>query len=121
MFTMSHGQAHIERGFSVNKEIVVANLRSKCLCAQHLVYDAINLSGKGVHEIDLPNKLVTSCITSYSRYNAALKESRSNKQTEEKSKERKILEEEIVMLSERKWNSNRASPPLKKTQINVAA
>ena len=64
VFTMSLGQAHIERGFSVNKEIVAENLRSKCLCAQRLVYDAINPSGKCVHEIGLPNKLVTSCITS---------------------------------------------------------
>ena len=30
--------------FSVNKKIVVENLRSKCLCAQCLVYNDINLS-----------------------------------------------------------------------------
>ena len=79
---MSHSQAHIERSFSVNKKILVENLCSKWLCAQHLTYDAINLSGKGIHEIDLPKKLVTSCITSYYHYNAAL--IRSDKQAEEK-------------------------------------
>lgn len=93
---MSHGQAHIEMGFSVNKEIVVENSHSKCLCAQRIIYDAINLSGKGVHEIDLPNKLVICYVTSYSCYNAALKESWSDKQAEEKSKKRKILQGEIA-------------------------
>ena len=99
---MSHGQAHIERGFSINKEIVVENLHSKCLYAQRLVYDASNLSGKSVHEIDLPNKLVTSCIMSYSRYNAMLIESRFDKQAEEKSKKRKILQEEIANVERKK-------------------
>ena len=55
--------------------VSIKKLYLKCLCAQHLVYDGINLSGKDVHEIDLPNKLGASCITSYSCCNAELKES----------------------------------------------
>ena len=43
---MSHGQAYTERGLIVNKEIVVENVRSNWLCAQHIIYDAINLLGK---------------------------------------------------------------------------
>lgn len=95
---MSHGQAHIEMGFSVNKEIVVENSHSKCLCAQCIICDAINLWGEDVHEIDLPNKLVLCYVTSYSCYNAALKESWYDKQAAEKSKKkrRKILQGEIV-------------------------
>ena len=85
---MLHGQAHIERSFSVNKETVVENLHFKSLSAYHLVYDAINLSGKDVHEIDLPNKLVTFCIASYSCYHAALKESWSDQQTGEIQKKK---------------------------------
>ena len=46
VFTMSHGQAYNERGLIVNKEIVVENVRSNWLCAQHIIYDATNLSGK---------------------------------------------------------------------------
>ena len=88
-------KAHIERGFSVNKEIVAENLLSKCLCAQCLVYDAINFSGKGVHEIDLPNKLVTSCITSCSCYNVASKEIQ---------KKQRFCKQKLLILSERKWN-----------------
>lgn len=34
VFAIAHRQAQIEEGFSDNKEIVVENLRSKCLCAQ---------------------------------------------------------------------------------------
>ena len=121
VFIMPHGQAHVERGFSVNKEILVENLCSKCSWAQHLVYDTINLSDKGVHEIDLPDKVVIFCITSYSHYNAALKESRSDKWAEEKSKKRKILQEEIANAKRKKTELESSSPPLKKTKINAAA
>ena len=37
--TLSHGQAVVERGFSVNKEILVENLQQKSLINQRMVYD----------------------------------------------------------------------------------
>ena len=99
---MSHSQTHFEKGFRVNKEIIVENLCLKCLCVQHLTYDPINLSGMGVHEIDLPNRLVTSCVTSYSHCNAALKELQSDKQAEEKYKKERFCKKKSSVLSERK-------------------
>ena len=34
-----HGQSSIERGFSVNKEILNNKLQEKSLISQHLIYD----------------------------------------------------------------------------------
>ena len=36
---LSHGQASIERGFNVNKVVVVEHLANESLVAQRLVYD----------------------------------------------------------------------------------
>ena len=39
VFTLSHGQSQIERGFSINNELVVENLKSQSLISQRLVCD----------------------------------------------------------------------------------
>ena len=40
--TLSHGQASVERGFSVNKSLLVENLTAKSLVSQRIVYDHMN-------------------------------------------------------------------------------
>ena len=36
---LSHGQSSLERGFSINKEILDNNLQKKSLISQRLIYD----------------------------------------------------------------------------------
>ena len=38
---LSHGQASVESGFSINSSIIVENLHEKSLVAQRLVYDSV--------------------------------------------------------------------------------
>ncbi|GBM30932.1 hypothetical protein AVEN_9811-1 [Araneus ventricosus] len=46
IFTLSHGKASIERGFSTNKKIEVENMTQESYVARRIVCDAINpLSG----------------------------------------------------------------------------
>ena len=42
VFTLSRGQSQAERGFNVNKEIVVENLQEHSLKSQHIIYDQIH-------------------------------------------------------------------------------
>ena len=42
IFVLSHGQSAVERGFSINKELLVENLQEKSLVSQRMVYDHIN-------------------------------------------------------------------------------
>ena len=53
---LSHGNATLERGFSVNKECVVMNLEKERLVAQRLVYDTVQVAGEG-HEIDIDKEM----------------------------------------------------------------
>lgn len=41
LLTFSHGNANLERGFSINKECLVENLEEKSLVAQRSIYDAV--------------------------------------------------------------------------------
>ena len=41
IFTLSHGQSQVERGFNVNKEILVENLQEESLKGQCIIYDHI--------------------------------------------------------------------------------
>ena len=49
IFTFSHGQGQIERGFGINKNLLVENMHEKSICAQRLVSDFVTSSNKEVH------------------------------------------------------------------------
>ena len=46
IFTLSRGQSQVERGFSINKELVIENLHSSSLYAQRIVYNYLKLARK---------------------------------------------------------------------------
>lgn len=68
VFVIPNCQAQIERGFSVNKEMVIENLQAQSLSALRLVYDSIKATKKEVHEIEIGKKMLLSCKSAYSRY-----------------------------------------------------
>lgn len=79
--TLSHGNANIERGFSVNSECIVENMREELLVARRIVYDTI-LSIGGIYNLKVEKPLIHAARNSYSRFVEASKEKK--KQQEEK-------------------------------------
>ena len=55
---LSHGQASIERGFNINKDVLVENLSQQSLIAQRLVYDRIKSFDGKIHDIPITQKLI---------------------------------------------------------------
>ncbi|CAN7939964.1 unnamed protein product, partial [Ixodes hexagonus] len=45
ILSLSHGNASVERGFSINKDCLVENQKEQSLVAQRIVYDAVSLAG----------------------------------------------------------------------------
>lgn len=94
---LSHGNANVERGFSVNKEILVENLKESSLIAQRIIYDSL-APLKNVTDLKIDSKLIHSVRNSSSKYKEALeamkleKDSKS-KEEEEKRKAKLKLEE----------------------------
>ena len=76
IFVLSHGQGAVERGFSINKELLVENLQEKSLVSQRVVFDHISSNKININEYEHPSCLLKSCKLSNCRYNAALEETK---------------------------------------------
>ena len=94
LLVLSRGQASVERGFSVYKELEVENLANQSLVAQRLVCDHINAVG-GILNVSITQPLLTSCSAARKRYE------RQNNKSEEGSRKRKSLLTEIEELKEK--------------------
>ena len=94
IFTLSHGQAQVERGFNINSEILVENLSSRSLIAQRMVYDHVTSSGSSEHDFVIDPELRVSCINAHSKYKEYLKKNKLEKQkTREDEKVEELLSE----------------------------
>ena len=95
IFVLSHGQSAVERGFSINKELLVENLQEKSLVSQRMVYDHTNSNKINIHEYELPSDLLKSCKLSNPRYNAALEETKKREKIGTVARKRKSINEDI--------------------------
>ena len=75
---LSHGQA-IERGFNVNKGVLVEDLAKESIKCQRLVYDQLK-SGENLDEVAIPRELIISCKNAYQKYAKSL-EAKQNQAT----------------------------------------
>ena len=73
IFTLSHGQSDVERGFGVNSDLEVENLKEDSLVAQCLIYDFITSLNIKLAEYNIPKELQKSCKLVSSRYKEALR------------------------------------------------
>lgn len=77
IFILSHGNAFAERGFSVNKELLVPNLQERSLVAQRIIYDNI-ATVREVKNVIISKNLQESVGKSRLRYDSALKKKKKN-------------------------------------------
>jgi len=57
---LSHGQADVERVFSINKDVASLNMRPETLCAYRTVYDGISKMECKVHEEVISKEMLQS-------------------------------------------------------------
>ena len=100
LLVLSHGQASVERDFSVNKELEVENLANQSLVAQRLVCDHNTVGG--ILNVSTGQPLLASCSAARKHYERYLEQQRQNKKSEERSQKRKSLLTEIEELKEKK-------------------
>ena len=58
LLLLSHGQASVERGFSVNTVVETVNMQEDALVSHRLVCDYVNMHG-GVTKVPLTKELLT--------------------------------------------------------------
>lgn len=63
---LSHGQANVERGFSVNKKVEVENIKEESIISQPLI--CIISRGGGVLNVPISKELLNSCSHARQKY-----------------------------------------------------
>ncbi|XP_026060063.1 uncharacterized protein LOC113044351 isoform X2 [Carassius auratus] len=101
LLLLSHGQAEVERGFSINKEVETCNMSEETVVIQRLICDQVKVCG-GVTKVPLTKELISYCASARSRYRAHLEEEKKKRETEENSKKRKYVEEDLKELKQKK-------------------
>lgn len=81
---LSHGNASVESGFSINKFLLVENLLEESLAAQRRLMDGIDSSG-GVDSVEMSSKLLSNVKSSHNNYVRYLEEKKKEKVKEDQS------------------------------------
>ncbi|XP_043473844.1 uncharacterized protein LOC122505991 [Leptopilina heterotoma] len=99
---LSHGNAFVERGFSVNKEMVIENQKKSSLIALRQVYDGIVAEG-GLTNVSITSKMIDRVQFSRRDYMDALKkEKKQTANDREEDLKKKSLSEKLKDLQEKK-------------------
>ncbi|GFO42815.1 peptidase m20 domain-containing protein 2 [Plakobranchus ocellatus] len=94
---LSHGNAKVERGFSVHKKVSEDDMSKECLTVKKFIYQCIKES-RDPANIILNKAILISCCGSYQHYKIVYKEKRDAIEKEKKQKEKKIKHEEAKVL-----------------------
>lgn len=89
IFIISHGNAALERGFSINKELLVENLHEQSLVGLRQVHDGVTARG-GIHNVVVTKKLIHSARNAHTRY------------VEAQEKQRTTAEADLLAKNEKK-------------------
>lgn len=100
--TLSHGNASVERGFSVNKECLIDNLKEESLVGQRIVWSAIKLAG-GLENIEISKEMILCVRNARSYYMETLEQKKKEEKELEIAKQKnKRSAEELKELKEKK-------------------
>ena len=99
LLCLSHGQASVERGFSINKNTVDDNLSETGLIVRRKVIDHISSVG-GVMKITIDKSLILAAAGARHKYEQYLSENRKQQQID-KSNKRKLEEEKEELVKKK--------------------
>lgn len=101
LLTLSHGQAAVERGFSVNSSLLQPNLKSHSLIAQRMIYDTMILSETPLPKFQVTPALLRSCSFARQKYSDYLQQQKDQQLDQEKKKKREREESELLSAKKR--------------------
>ena len=95
LLRICHSQLMVERGFSVNNDMVTSNLRNATLVSLRTVYDVVNCMNIDLSNIMIPKELLAYCRGARTRYEQHLADSKKEHQASKCAIKRKAVLEEI--------------------------
>lgn len=97
---LSHGQATVERGFSVNKETTADNMKKESLVSRRLVVQAVRAAG-GVTSVLVTKELLCYASSACSKYHDHLDQQRKEEAQKQVAQKRKLEEGKIEELKKK--------------------
>lgn len=107
ILTLSHGQAAIERGFSINKDLIDVNMLEKTITSQRIICDSLsNTLEDNQNKVDFSKVIVNKemlqyCNRARMNYEIYLTEQRKMKIENKATTERKMI---LLEITEEKKN-----------------
>ncbi|KAI4471722.1 lupus la protein-related [Holotrichia oblita] len=117
IFLLSHGNAFVERGFSINKECLVPNMKENSLTAQRLIFDAVSQKG-GIEKIDISKTFLTYARNANREYKNHLEKNKKEEDEKKKMQNEKKRKLEAIKLLNAKKRSTLDS--LKEIEENIS-
>ena len=101
LLVLSHGQASLERGFSINRQIEIENMHNETYVAQRVICDHVNSVG-GLENIAIDKAMMLSVAGARQKYMMFLDEQKQSKAMIAAGKKRKNVLAEIEELKRAK-------------------
>ena len=98
VLTLSHGQAAVERSFSLGKSFLQTNITEESIIAKKIVRDHLLANKIELSSDQVPNKLILQCNSAQSKYKASLKEKAKDAERNAEAEKRKLIQSEIDEL-----------------------
>ena len=102
IFVLSHGQADVERGFNINGELLVENMKELSLISQRIVCDHFSACKNDLHNYQVDKKLLLSCKGARMKYDNYLENEKKKQVLTEKSRKRKLITDETMIVKKEK-------------------
>lgn len=119
MLLLSHGQASVERGFSVNRQIETENMSEGMLVALRTISDHLTSIG-GISNVQISKELLCSASGARQKYHHYLEEEKCKKVREQVNLKRKAAVDEIDQMKKKSKTLNSDIYALEKSVVKFA-
>lgn len=101
LLVLSHGQATVERGFSINKELMDTNTASQTLVALRSITDHVKHVG-GIKNVVVTKKLLFAAASPRQKYQHYLDDQKRAEEEQKRGKKRKAEMDEVEGLKKKR-------------------
>ena len=121
LLTISHGQASVERGYSVNKDMLIENLHEKTVVALRTVHDSISTLEDHFTKLPLTPAMKRHVMSARMRYGQYLDEQKKESLNEQQRKKGKGVQLSIREAERKKSKVTQASTSLEAGDLAKSA
>ena len=98
IFTLSHGQAAVERGFSINNNVLLTNMKEETMVARKMICDHMRANNLKPDTININTDIIKAARGAAMKWKLAQEDERKAKESNEKDLRKEILSTDMEKL-----------------------